>query len=209
MEDGKALNRRSSQSEFDGGSKRARVDESALENSDMEAGDSAGGAGAELTMGDHFFKPFYLISPWIEPNTTTRRLLLASNLPSCVGPGGWSSHVAEGGEYYELQVPWPVELIDVKLLHRKWLNADGEGHLEPYHPKILAIAPFLKELRPRIAETVKSTAKIPLPIMVQTTDVGRSRLQPRGSSTRLLYVDFRAAVEHYALTEDHDGFESL
>ena len=40
-EDGKVLNRRGSQSDFDGGSKRARVDESALEN-DMEAEDSAG-----------------------------------------------------------------------------------------------------------------------------------------------------------------------
>lgn len=97
----------------------------------------------------------------------------------------------------------------MKLLHRKWLEADGEGHLEPYHPKILGFEASLKELRSRTSETVKSTARIPFPLMMQTTEVGRSRLQLRGSSTRLLYVDLRAAVEHYAITEDHDVFESV
>ena len=140
------------------------------------------------------------------PNTTTRRLSLAINLPSGVGPGGLSRHVVDGGEYYELQGYWPLELIEVKPLHRKWLNADREGHLEPYHPKILGCIASLKEFCIRTSETVTSTARIPLPFMMRTTEVGRSRIQLRGSSTRLLYVDLRAAVEYYALTEDQDGF---
>lgn len=80
-EDGKVLNRRTSQSDLDGGSKRARIAESALEHSNMEPEDSAWGAGAELTMSDHVFEPLYLISSWLEPKTTTRRLSLAINLP--------------------------------------------------------------------------------------------------------------------------------
>ena len=149
------------------------------------------------------------MSSWVEPSTTTRGLTIAIRLPSGVGPGDWSAHVSEGGDFYEVEVHWPVEFSDVNLLHRKWLNSKRADRLEPYHPKILGFERALKSLRPRHSESVKSRSRIPLPFTVQTEEASRSRTQTKGRHTRLLYVDLKATVEQYAVTEENDEFEAV
>lgn len=74
------LNRRSAQSEFDAASKRAQLEESAM-GSNIDGEKMDGVSGAERTMREHVFKPLYLISSSFDPNTATRQILHAINLP--------------------------------------------------------------------------------------------------------------------------------
>ena len=87
-----------------------------------------------------------MTSTWIEPVTTTKRITLATVLPSGIGSGELSVRVVDGGEYVELAVMWPEPLVDLQVMHKKWLNADGRDRLLPYHPKYLGFEAALKKL---------------------------------------------------------------
>lgn len=130
------------------------------------------------------FKPWYLMSTWTEPGTTTKRITVAIVLPSGVGKGDFSVRATEDGKWVELTVVWPNPLIDLDTLHRKWLwqssglsQAVRAGErFERYHSKCVGFEASLKELQDRVSETIESVARISLPFPVQTRIDSKSNL---------------------------------
>ena len=51
----------------------------------------------------------------------TKRVTLAIVLPSGVTCGRFSTRVVDGGEYLELRVLWPTPLVDIAMMHKKWI----------------------------------------------------------------------------------------
>jgi len=78
--------------------------------------------GAELIVKDSVFKPLYLIGEWEEPGTKTKRLTVAIVLPSGVNKSDFTIQVLDAGLLLQLTVKWPVPLVDLELLHQKWLR---------------------------------------------------------------------------------------
>lgn len=64
---------------------------------------------------DVCFVPLHLLSNWIEPESTTRRLTVALLLPSDFTPGKFLVRVSEDGLFLELTVFWPKLLIDLSI----------------------------------------------------------------------------------------------
>ncbi len=63
--------------------------------------------------------------------------------------------------------------------------------------------------RARASDEVKSIAQISLPFQVQTHIDVNCNLGWKGSDARVVYVDFKAMAEDYAVTNDVDEFEIL
>ncbi len=99
-----------------------------VDDSDIEVVEE--GAGAELTMGDKFFKPLYLLPIWKEPGNMTKRIAAAVLLPSGVESGGFSIAVSPGGMTLEITVEWLAPLVDLNMTHRKWLSKDSPEYLK-------------------------------------------------------------------------------
>lgn len=168
------------------------------------------GAGAELTVGDLFFKPLYLIGEWQEPGSKTKRLTVVLILPSGVNKSDFTLQVLEGGQSLELTVQWPMPLVDLDMLHQKWLRQptdDNNCRFTMFHPKVLALEDALKKKRNRAADSVVSTARIILPFPVQTHVESKTNLGFKESGTKLVYVDLKAMAENYAVANDQDDFE--
>ena len=107
----------------------------------------------------------------------TKRMSMAIVLPSGIDTGHFSIRVIEDGLHVELTVQWPDVLLDMQLLHRKWLQSKNRiDAIEPYHPKIVGFGSFLKNLRHAHMEKVESTVRIRLPFRVQTHIEGKYNL---------------------------------
>jgi len=172
-----------------------------------DSDDSDGGAGSELTAGERQLRPLYLLSRWVEPGTTTKMVSVAIVLPSGVGAGDFSVRVVDSGQFLELTVQWPAALVDIEVMHRKWLRMIGNGGFQKYHPKYLGFEAALKKLRERNSDKVESSARIPLPFPVLSHFHGKYNLAWTDSNVRMLYVDLRAFIEDYAVVNDKDSFE--
>jgi len=171
-----------------------------------------GGAGAELTIGESFFKPLYLVGEWDEPGSKTKRLTLAIVLPSGFNKSDFTLQVLEGGLTLELAVQWPAPLVDLHLLHQKWLreaSKDEDCPFTMFHPKVLSLEDALKKKRKRAADSVISTARILLPFAVQTHIESKTNLGFKDSGTKLVYVDLKAMAETYAVVNDNEEFEEF
>lgn len=173
-------------------------------NADVEDG-----VGTELVLGERSFRPLYLISEWNEPATMTRRISVAILLPSGVGSGDFTLRVVDGGEFLELTVCWPPTLIDLEIMHKKWLRPDAPGGFQTYHPKLIGFESALKAMRSHSSEIIESTARIRLPFPVQTHIDGKFNLAWRDNSSKMVYVDLKAFVEDYAILKDAEEFEVL
>lgn len=153
------------------------------------------------------FCPLYLVSEWAEPGTTNKRLTVAINLPSGVGPGHFSVRVAEGGRHLELTVEWPEPMVNLENLHKKWLNSTSDDRIEKYHPKYIGFEAALKRFRARDSDIIESTAQIALPFTVQTHVDARFNLGWKENTTRVVYVDLKAYEENYMVMRDENSFE--
>lgn len=61
------------------------------------------------------FQPLLILSDWVEPGTTTKRLTVAVLLPSGVTSGMFSVRIADDGNSSEITVTWPDSLVDLKF----------------------------------------------------------------------------------------------
>ena len=191
----------------DSGTKRRRQD-SDLVVIDDSTNCKPDGSGAELTMGELVFKPLYLLAEWDELGNKTKHVTVAIVLPSGVGKGGFSLHVPDHGETLELSVYWPSPLVDLQKMHGKWIN--GKSATDSFlHRVILAFENALRKKRSRASERVTSTARIPLPIQVQTHIERKHNLAWADSSTRMIYVDLKARAEEYGMVDDTSEFEVI
>lgn len=160
--------------------------------------------------GDHLsFKPLHLVSTWVEPLTTTKRLSLAIVLPSGIGPGQLSVRVAEGGQWVELTVAWPDQLVKPEVMHKKWLDPTSTERFESCHPKCIGFENALKKLRARSLDQFESAARIPLPFPAQSHIHGKHNLAWRSNGVRMLHVGLKAFVEDCAAVSDSESFEFI
>lgn len=172
------------------------------------------GDGAELTIGEAFFKPLNIVGVWEEPGTKTKRISVVIVLPSGVNKHDFSLSVPDSGRMLELRVTWPDPLVNLRELHQKWLRPlDASSSLsEPFtmfHPKVLALEDALKKKREHANDIVSSTARIPLPFAVQTHIEAKSNLFFKSTGTKILYVELKAMAESYGVTYDKDDFEEF
>jgi len=172
--------------------------------------DTGNDAGIELIVKDSYFKPLYIIGEWEEPETKTKRLTVALVLPSGVNRSDFTLQVLEDGLSLQLTVQWPAPLVNLKLLHQKWLRPvekDSDPLFTMFHPKVLALEDALKKKRLRATDDVISTAKIPLPFPVQTHIESKTNLGFKESGTKLVYIELKAMAETYAVANDNQEFE--
>lgn len=162
---------------------------------EVDDDDDEPGAGGDVLLGEKAVKPLYLLSQWVEPGTMTKRLSVAIVLPSDIGQGHFSVRVVDGGEYLELTVIWPTSLIDISVMHRKWLAPGASGGFAVYHPKFLGFEVAPKELRERSSDSIEPVARVPLPFLVQSHIPGKYNLAWRDSAVKMLYIDLTAHVE--------------
>lgn len=71
---------------------------------------------------DVSFVPLYILSNWIEPEATTRRLTVAQVLPSGITLGMFYVRVSEDRLFLELTGSWPEPLIDLKASASKMIE---------------------------------------------------------------------------------------
>lgn len=111
----------------------------------------------------------------------------------------------------ELTVSCPEHLVDLELLHKKWLSegAAAQSPFTMFHPAVLALEDALKSRRERASDMVVSTARIPLPFVVQTHIEGKSNLFFKESATKIVYVELKAKTESYAVANHEDDFEEF
>ena len=145
-----------------------------------------------------------LISTWREEKTMIKRVTVAIVLPSGVGRGQFSIRVAEGGRHLELMVRWPRPLINISLMHKKFLISTGETYTD-YHPEFLGFMDALRKLRARAADWVETTTRIHLPFVVES-HFKKENLAWKDDETKMVYVRLKAFVEEYAVENDTDNF---
>jgi hypothetical protein len=81
------------------------------------------------------FAPMHLISEWVQPGTTQKRLNVAIVLPSGLTPDDYSVRVENDGATLVLRCVMPRVLSDSLALHKKWIVKDTS--FQAYHPLIL------------------------------------------------------------------------
>lgn len=137
----------------------------------------------------------------------TRRKTIAILLPSGVGAGDFTVRVVEGGNQLELTVFCPPALIDLRVMHRKWLLPGSRAGFQVYHPKFIGFETALKNLRSRNIDKIESTAFIALPFQVQSHLESKFNLAWSDNNSKMLYVDLKAFIEVYAVAKDDEEFE--
>ncbi|KAI0558528.1 hypothetical protein FGB62_203g013 [Gracilaria domingensis] len=129
------------------------------------------------------WRPFYLISEWTEPETTTKRLSVEVVMPSGLQRGT----LAEADDTSEDSTR--------KVVEPKWLNQSGEKYTD-HHPELRGFESALKNIREQSKDRVLSTTKIILPFAVESQLVLDNIRFNCGSI--VYYVRLRAFNESYA-----------
>ena len=158
------------------------------------------------------FESLTLVGEWEEPVTKTKHLTVVLNLPSRVNINEFTLRVLQGGMMLELSVTLPSPMLDLELLHQKWLtklNDDQSLPFTMYYPAVLSLEDALKEKRERANDSVGSTAHIQLPFGVQTQILEKSNLYFKNSTTKVVYVELKAIEETYSISNDNDDFEEV
>ena len=160
--------------------------------------------------GRNNFQPLNLISVWDEPGTMTKRVTIAILLPCGIKTGSFSVRIVEDGHCLELALRWPQCLVDVNLLHKKWLGKPAaDGGFEICHLRVLGFERALANLRDKSTDDVESVSHIKLPFAVQQHVFGKYNLSYHDGKELMVYIELKAVVRQYALTKDKDSFESM
>lgn len=169
------------------------------------------GDGSESQISRSTFTPIaFLSEPWRNPGTATQMITLTIQLPS--GTKSFYSRIVDDGDFVELKVQWASAMVDVDVLHRKWLqpkqksNLGSSSAIQRYHPKILAIESALKTFREHSTSTICSYARIQLPFCVQPEPT-KHNLSFSDESTLIHQIDMTAFTDDYDVKEDTPNFE--
>ena len=139
-----------------------------------------------------FIKPLSYIGIWEEPNTKTKRVTVVITLPPGVRKQDFAISVSKGGKQLELTVTWPDPMVNVELLHRKWLpNSEkrAQNQFTMFHPFVLSLEDALKKRRDRAQDAVKSKARVLLPFEVQTRIEGERNFFFTDSGAKIINVE--------------------
>lgn len=133
-------------------------------------------------------------------------MTVAIVLPSGVDRN-FTVRVSPDGHNLLLSVTWPSPIVDLKMLHRKWISSNGDDHLEMYHPKFIDFEHFFKKFRVVNIDTIESTAVIKLLFQVQTHISDKFSLWWDDSSSKVIYVELRGQVNWYNFNSRNEDFE--
>ncbi|KAI0559464.1 hypothetical protein FGB62_149g022 [Gracilaria domingensis] len=81
------------------------------------------------------FKPIILTSLWEHEKTTVQYLSLAILFTPSIQEKHHVSRVLEDGTVFVLTVQWPDRMVDMSMLHKKWLSTQFQAILS-YHRMI-------------------------------------------------------------------------
>jgi len=95
----------------------------------------------------------------------------------------------------ELTIIWPKVLVDIELMHRRWLKAGVVDSLSIYHPKFMGFERALRKLRGRPSDDVVSVTRVVLPFPVQTHVESKSNLVWSDSDAKMVYIDLKDIVD--------------
>ena len=154
----------------------------------------------------------YLIVTWEEPVTKTERITAVTDLPSGVTKNDFTLRVMEDGMALEIIVMWPNPMINLEVLHQKWLQLSQEDSTRTfsmYHPTVLGLEDDLKRRTARENSKVISIVYIPLPFPVQTQTDEKSDLHFKASGAKIAYVELKGLAESYAIVNDEEEFEEI
>lgn len=120
---------------------------------------------------------------------------MAIVLPSGVGSGDFAIAVEDGGHFLLLSVNWPGPLINMSLMHRRWLTGPGAS-METYHTKSMGFEAALRQFREvpvqRYSDPIASIARISLPFAVQMHIEEKHNLSWKEEETKIMYFDLKA-----------------
>ncbi|KAI0560922.1 hypothetical protein FGB62_97g111 [Gracilaria domingensis] len=151
------------------------------------------------------WRPFYLISEWKEPETTTKRLSVGVVMRSGLQRGDFYVQIVDENKSLQIKVNWPRTMIHPKILHAKWLNQSGEKYTD-HHPELIGFESALKDLRELSKDRVMSATKIVLPFAVESQLVSDNIRFSCG--TIIYYVRLKAFNKSYAYGgQNTDEFE--
>lgn len=133
---------------------------------------------------------------------------MAIFLPTGTEAGMFSCRVDPSSpKVFEMSVIRPQPLVNVELMHRKWLASTGPDRIQAYHPIRLPFQADMKELRRKCGDDIVSTTKISLPFPVETHVHEKFNLAWRDNSTKLVYVELKAVMDSYGHRNDQQDFE--
>ena len=107
----------------------------------------------------------------------------------------------------EFFVVWPNVLTNMELLHKKWLNTNGPEMIKSYHPRVQAFEDALKKIRRKKGDAVISTTKLPLPFPVETHIFEKHNLGWKDCTSKVIFIELKAAIDTYGLKNDEQEFE--
>ena len=152
--------------------------------------DSESPGGAEVLMGENNFKPIYAIGKWQDPDDSdTGRVSVAILMFSGMRKqSDYMLNVVDGGLFLEYKVFWPAAIADTYKLHSMWIDGKGGARkIVQYHPMVRSFLPFIGRLRRAQDSKVEITARIPLPVKVETR-FEEHVLQWTATGERILYI---------------------
>ena len=129
--------------------------------------------------------------------------------------GNWCRSMAyvckNGGHLLELTVCWPSVLLNMDLLHAKWIRTPigSQKTFSHHHTQFLAFETALRGLRERVTDVIESRARFPLPFPVETYIYYYAPLLHNETASKILYVTLRATAENYSVVNNSTTFHEI
>lgn len=83
------------------------------------------------------FHLLHFISVWTKPGTTKMCIYAVAILPPGVGTEKFCTQLFEGGWELRVTFTWPKPLLELRVLHNKWLKDVAEDKRETFNLGIL------------------------------------------------------------------------
>lgn len=103
---------------------------------------------------------------------------------------------------FEITVLWPEAMIDIGVLHHKWLDSKGEDIIQTHHPNLQVFVSALNAHRKNNNEAVSTTDRMPMLFSDENHTHAKFNLAWRENTTGMVYIDLRAAMDSCGLFKD-------
>lgn len=160
------------------------------------------------------FNPLCVISEWQEPRTTTDFLTVAIILPTVAGSQGFKLPVSEDSEAVELTIDWMKPLLNIELLHKKWLSKGDSrqvyfANFSTHHQKVLGSEKYLRKSRSNHLDKISFTCRIGLPFSMKYKIIVQWNSAWRENTSRIVYFDLESIFKSYGLVNNSTNFETV
>lgn len=136
------------------------------------------------------------------------RVTVAFVLPSGVEAGEFSVRIVEGGHFLEYTVKCLAPLVDLEVIHKKWL-LDPSCEYQTYHPEFNGFIESVKPLRAPSTDWIEYSTRIYLPFDVENHIYHKINLVWCDNTVKMIYVCLKAVVQNYTVLKDKESFDIL